>query len=259
VQGKVFIDASGDADLASWCDLPCQPSDQALLSPVTACFRLAGGDPERAERFRVEQPEAYQRIIRSIPQINLPLHGWLPTNRPGEAWFDVIFLGGINTLDPLDLTRAELQTRRMVEVAVEVYRKLPGFEDAYLVDVAPMLGVREGRRIQGKHILSRETVDHQVPDSIARMRDHLGPPGSSFAFPFRCLLSEEVKNVLFAGRNASVAPDMFDLTREIASCFSIGQGAGIAAALAAKENNGDLHQLSIETLQEHLRRAGAVI
>ncbi len=258
VAARVFVDASADADLAFWCGLPVVKRDRAELLPVTACFRLGNTDPERAEQFCREQPEQYRQVLASAADLGLPLKGWYSSGRPAETWFDVLFLSRIDATEPADLTKAELRSRQMVDRALQVYRQIPGFEQAYVLDVAPQLGVRETRRIRGRFVLTRGNLTADVKDSVARFSDHHRGVGHSFAFPYRCLLPRGVDNALVAGRCCSVAADVLDGIRDIPPCMAQGQAAGIAAALAAREH-GRVGQVDIKLLQQRLVAEGAIL
>ncbi|PJI52434.1 hypothetical protein CTI14_42490 [Methylobacterium radiotolerans] len=48
--------------------------------------------------------------------------------------------------------------------------KVPGFEQAYVLDIAPQLGIRETRRIVGEAVLSQEDVPRPAVNSPFRAR-----------------------------------------------------------------------------------------
>lgn len=179
--------------------------------------------------------------------------------RPGELAFNCPRLGErVNGIDPWDLTHAQIEGRKAIRRLVEFCRRyLPGCEEAYLVLTAPMVGVRESRRIVGDYVLSLEDIKaaRKFPDAVARNRYpvdiHLPKSGAGegdgvgceyfhlepdvyYEVPYRCLLPRGVENLLVAGRNISATFVAQSSLRIQPNCHSLGQAAGTAAALAVK-------------------------
>ena len=104
--------------------------------------------------------------------------------------------------------------------------KLPGFEDCYVVDVAPQTGVRQTRLLEGEYVMTKEDVTQRTrfADSVARGRDYY--------YPYRTLLPRSVENLLVAGRHYSATSAAQKISREIPPCMAMGEAAGVAAALA---------------------------
>jgi hypothetical protein len=107
-----------------------------------------------------------------------------------------------------------------------VRANLPGFEKCYVVDVAPQLGVRQTRLLDGEYVVTKEDVMDRVhfADTVARGRDYYTP--------YRAMLPRKVDQLLVAGRHYSATEGAQKLSREIPPCMSMGQSAGVAAALA---------------------------
>ncbi|MBE7062172.1 MAG: FAD-dependent oxidoreductase [Ruminococcaceae bacterium] len=111
--------------------------------------------------------------------------------------------------------------------------------------------VRMSRCIVGAYTLDESEEGKKFPDSIGRTTDWR-KPGPVFSVPYRTLYGK-TENLLCAGRNISVTDDMWDITRCIPTCCVTGEGAGIAAALAAKQNKA-VKNVDINTLQEILKQ-----
>ncbi len=118
-------------------------------------------------------------------------------------------------------------------------RKTPGYNNAYLVETAPQLGVRITRILNG---LKTVTVDDirkatQHPDVI-------GVGGASHAehgewqIPYGALVPQTVDNVLAAGRCISGDQMAMSSYRVMATCAQTGFAAGVIAALAAARGEG---------------------
>lgn len=225
----IVIDTTGDIDVASRAGAS-HIQDSYL---TTLVFRLGGVDTDAAEHFEQENPKEARAINRTIKRL---LGGawelwWLKTPLPGVVWCNAPHMTGYNGVDPVDLTRAELAARdRIAEAAAYVRENLPGFENSYIVDAAPQIGVRQTRLLQGEYVMTKDdvTTRRHFADSVARGRDYY--------YPYRSLLPKEVDQLLVAGRHYSATPDAQKSSREIPPCMAMGQAVGVAAAIAMDKN-----------------------
>ena len=151
----------------------------------------------------------------------------------------------------------------------------PGFANAYILEIAPQVGVRETRRIVGEYQLTENDVLQcaSFDDSIGvngwMIEEHVA---GNIAFkwqdipncrgfnhlPYRMLLPLEVHNLLVAGRCASMTHRGQSAARVSGGCFVMGQAAGTAAALAAQAGIRP-RQLDAQTLQRRLQADGAYL
>ncbi|MGB2728980.1 MAG: FAD-dependent oxidoreductase [Halobacteriota archaeon] len=260
IQGKIFIDATGDGDTAKWCDVPYEKLDKEKLLPISLTFRVGNVNIKKARRFVEERPAEYSKIIHAQSQENLDLklNGWIGTLNESEVWFDVIFIKNVDATSIEDLTFAEIEGREMVRKVLELYRNIPGFKDANLIDTAPQIGCRESRRIIGEYYLEKKDLNNEFEDSICRANNIFSELGKSISIPFRCLIPKRIDNLLYAGRCISVSHEILDIVREIPCCIATGQAAGTAAALAIRKeiNPGDIN---IKELQDNLTTQNVII
>lgn len=225
VLGDVVIDTTGDIDVASRAGA-AHIADRYL---TTLVFRLGGVDTDAAERFEQENPREARSINRRIKRA---LGGawelwWLKTPLPGVVWCNAPHMTGYDGADPESLTEAEFDARARIDAAVEMIKSdLPGFGNAYIVDVASQMGVRQSRLLQGEYVVTKDDVVNRqhFPDSVARGRDYYTP--------YRALLPRGIDQLLVAGRHYSATPEAQRMSREIPPCMAQGQASGIAAALA---------------------------
>jgi len=249
ILGKIFIDATGDLDLAS-------RSGARFISSsymVTTVFRLAGVDTDAAERFEQEEPAEFNKRDREAKAI---LGGswdkwWLKTPLPGVVWCNCPHMTGLDATRVEDLTRAEFQGRPRIHAVIDFARQnLPGFERCQLIDVAAQTGVRQTRLLEGEYVVTKDDVVKRVhfPDSVARGRDYYTP--------YRALLPRGVEQLLVAGRHYSATPTAQRISREIPPCMAMGEAAGVAAALAL-EANVLVREVDVSRLQRRLREQGA--
>jgi ribulose 1,5-bisphosphate synthetase/thiazole synthase len=206
----------------------------------------------------------------------------LPTFRNGKVVFSVTQHGGdcgfgVDATDRRQMTAALIAGFFNDPATTEIYTKYdPGFEGAYLLETAPMLGVRESRRIVGDYILTEEdvrgcrTFDDAVgingcrldihtldPDSPGLARD-IGPQGW-YQIPYRILLPKGVEGMLVAGRCVSTDHVAHASMRHQATGSMVtGHAAGTAAAMAAKEDTTP-RCLEVQRFQALLRSQGAII
>ncbi|MFC6452682.1 FAD-dependent oxidoreductase [Paenibacillus vulneris] len=115
-------------------------------------------------------------------------------------------------------------------------------------------GKRESRRFIGKHLLTQSDLEEAVhfedviayggwpmdthpPQGIeAKDREPSSQPVTNYVYgiPLRALISVNVDNLMFAGRNISATHIAFSSTRVMATCGVMGQGAGTFAAMAIR-------------------------
>jgi hypothetical protein len=127
---------------------------------------------------------------------------------------------------------------------------MPGFERCVIVDVAPQLGIRQTRLLEGEYVVTKEDVTERrhFSDSIARGRDYYTP--------YRALLPRGVKQLLVAGRHYSATATAQRISREIPPCMAMGEAAGVAAALARSAGVA-VDAVDVGQLQRTLRAQGA--
>ncbi|MBO1112028.1 FAD-dependent oxidoreductase [Bordetella petrii] len=287
VRGRVFIDCSGDADIAQWAGLPFEKGDgQGHMMYPTLMFKVGNVDGERAR-------EAWKIIPRLMDEaeasgeFRFPRRGAIvrPQKHDYEWRVNVTQLSNpdgsaADGTDALSLSAGELEGRRqIVDYLAFLRARVPGFERAYVLDIAPQLGIRETRRIVAEYMLSRDDVlgCADFPDSIGvngwPLEIHVAgdvqwvwppiPQSRGYnQLPLRMIVprlaSGAAPNVLVAGRCAGMTHEGQSAARVSGSCFVMGEAAGTAAALALRAGVA-LRQLPAAALQDQLRRRGAFL
>src|SRR5690606_12753561 len=84
------------------------------------------------------------------------------------------------------------------------------------------------------------------------------PPGESFDIPLRSLLPKDVEDILVAGRCISGTHEAHSSYRVMPTAMATGQGAGVCAAIAAK-NNISTKKVDIKAVQAELVKQSANI
>jgi ribulose 1,5-bisphosphate synthetase/thiazole synthase len=282
VRADIFIDCSGDGDLAAWAGARFEVGDinGNMLYP-SMMFRLNGIDPERAGDAWRTIPALMEKA-EAAGTHHFPRKAAIvrPQRSPIEWRVNFTQLAredgtAINGLEPDDLTRGEIEGRRQAVNAFNFLRTVPGFEKSYIVDLPPQLGIRETRRVVGGYLLSGEDVlgcasfDDSIGVNGWPMESHVAgdvifkfppiPESRGFnELPYRMLTPEGIDNLLVAGRCASMTHDGQSAARVSGACFAMGEAAGTAAALALSGNTIP-RDISVEKVQQQLKQKGAFI
>jgi hypothetical protein len=282
VRGGIFIDCSGDGDLAAFAGAPFEigADDGSMLYP-SMMFRLNGVDANAAGDAWTTIPELMEQAEKR--GVRFPRRGAIvrPQKHPTEWRVNVTQLKSANgrALDGTDaneLSMGEIEGRRQALAFFEFLKAhAPGFADSYIVDIPPQLGIRETRRITGQYSLSRDDVL-----SCASFDDTIGVNGWPIEahvagevkwewpdipasrgynhLPYRMLLPRGVDNLLVAGRCASMTHEGQSAARVSGACFVMGEAAATAAhiALSAQLPPADI---SVDALQQRLATNGVFL
>ncbi len=275
VQAKVYIDGTGDADLAAWAGAKYEKgrAEDGLTQPMTLNFRVSNVDMDRLAG-RDERNALYDKA-KAEGRLTCPRENILMffTTRPGVVHFNQTRITGLDGTSAEDLTRAEIEGRRQAWEFLEFLRRdVPGFENAEMEVSGPQIGVRESRRVIGDYVMTEDDVlgARKFPDVIARgsydvdIHNPTGAgtvikrlkPGESYDIPYRCLTPLGIDNLLIAGRPISTTHEAHSSIRIMPICIAIGQAAGAAAALSVREKVIP-RKLDITLLQRTLRDQGA--
>lgn len=216
ILSKVVIDATGDGDVYAAADAGYEhiPYHIGLVSRIGNVPRPLPKPPEGSKG---------PRGLGSIT----PVEGVNWVNMRGET---------TDALDVRELSRLEMNHRRQIWRQVERLRAEPGYENVYLMETAPQLGVRISRLLDGVKQLTYKDAEAGTPypDMIGYSGDWTGT-SFEWQIPYGALVPRKVDNMLAAGRCISAEPKMADLIRVIPPCFVTGHAAGVAAAVSLQD------------------------
>lgn len=174
-----------------------------------------------------------------------------------------------------DRARQEVFSQKcLYDVAEALRLYVPGFENAYLSAIASLLGIRESRRIIGDYkvtlddfLAAREFEDSigrgampagtHTPDGVTMVVYDL-EPGKSMSIPYRCMLPQNKEGLIIAGRCVSYEAPVANCIRCMPQCMVMGEAAGTAAAIAAKQGVTP-RNVEISLLQATLRKQNAIL
>ncbi|MCW3992591.1 MAG: FAD-dependent oxidoreductase [Candidatus Bathyarchaeota archaeon] len=226
VDGRMFVDATGDADIAAAAGAPF--SFDRHPWGINVDFRFGGVDVAEERTFRDGHPEECVKVLGGLKEHVGGRMSWGPSVKDGVVWGGAPHFLEADGLSPKDLTLVEVEGRRAVVKGLEYLRAhMPGMENAFLLDTSSQVGVRETRRIIGEYVLTKE-------DEVGGRRFDDAIASSLFDVPYRCLVPLKVDNLLVGGRCISTTHEAQGPIRNIPPCMVTGQAAGVAAALAVK-------------------------
>lgn len=281
INAKIFIDCTGDADVAYRCGVPCAYGDESgQTQPASMFFTVQGVDKKKLEAVRQESGDFKTIFFQDLIQgeIEAGRYG-VPRNKLAvyenpDGTFRVnmsrVFLK--DGCDPFELTAASIRGRQQIEEIISMMRRLlPGCEKVELVESASMLGLRETRRIQGDYILTGDDIKckREFEDVIFLSGNsidmHSGSAvnyqpasGAPYQVPYRILLPRKVENLLVAGRCSSMDREALAAIRVMPPVFAMGQAAGTAAAICIGENIRPA-DVPVDILQKLLVEDGAIL
>lgn len=279
VDGKLFIDCTGDADLSEMAGVPMQPFSKHL-QPASLIFMLGGVDTDSLPMLRHSQQGVNyldttirEKLSALREHQNIPLFG--------GPWYCGIMSKGVvlvnitriqvNITVNQDASDAECELREQANLFAKLLKdNVPAFSDSSLLCTAAQAGARETRRIKGAHLLTGEEylglvrfpdtvsrgchpVDIHSADSTKQRCEFLKDAGF---VPYRSLIAENFPNLLVAGRTISADSVASASLRVQASCMGLGQAAGAASALCVRDGC-DVQSIDVDELRSVLIGYGA--
>lgn len=266
IYAQVTVDATGDGDIAAraGAEFVLGRESDNKMQPATLMFKVGGVDCDRAaflpsfeSTYQTEKGELQALAKQHIPY---PAGHILTykTTLPGVVTCNMTNAVGIDGTNADHLTKATITCRRQIDDIIKYLREfVPGYENCYIISSASLIGVRETRHFKGKYTLNEQDIleakvfpDYVVKDAYFNFDVHnitgagLDETGVQHAFkqpegytvPYRCLLPEVKENLLLCGRNISGTHIAHSNFRAMPICVGIGEAAGVAAALAVKQD-----------------------
>ena len=252
IRAKVYVDSTGDGDLAVLAGAPFEFGNaEGLCQPMTTCFKLSGVDRSRMP----EKAVINERYLAAVAR------GDIRCTRENVLFFnyideDVIHFNTTRVIkksgvDARELSQAEIEGRQQVREFLRFLRaEIPGFENARIHSMAHHIGVRESRRILGEVFQTAEDFKTcaKYPDGIAKVRYQIDihnpsgsgttlvqmPPDEWYELRYGTLIPKGSRNLLMGCRAISVDHALHSSMRIMPPVCSLGQAAGVAAAVCAK-------------------------
>ena len=254
VHAKIYIDSTGDGDLAVLAGAPFEfGNEDGFCQPMTTCFKLSGIDRSRMPD-RAGINVIYDRI-KAEGKIECPRENvlWFLTPEEDVIHFNTTRIIKKSAVNGIELSEAEIEGRRQIRQFVDFLRRyVPGFEQARIHSIAHHVGVRESRRILGLVYQTAEDFKQaaKYPDGVVKANypiDIHNPSGTGtvihdmkpddwYEIRYGTLVPRNSRNLLMGCRSISLDHALHSSARVMPPVCSIGQAAGMAAALCVKKD-----------------------
>lgn len=298
ILAKTVIDCTGDGDVAFRAGVECHKGDKdGGMQPPTLMYSMRGVEIQKLRDAICNEPQKYDMDVMPPEQfrkghfITVGLRGCIkeaqaaglhiPVARTilitglkdDEIWVNMTRVNGVDSTRPESYTNGEHEARKqMYEVAEYLRRFVPGFEMAYIEEVAPFMGIRESRVIVGKYVMTAEDIlqmkhfDDVIAVAGYPVDIHHAKGGDctmlfcddAYDIPYRVLVPAKIEGLLVAGRCSSMNHEAMAGTRVMSTCMALGEAAGTAARIALEEGV-EPSKVDVKAVQKALLENGAYL
>ena len=275
IEGKQFVDASGDAILSRRAGVESAHGDEEGNNQMSSLrFEMAGIDVEKFREYCLFLQDEFSPLVdgyffeaamvkgksfklepifqRGIERGMLKeedlryFQCFSIPSKKGCMTFNCPHLAALtDNTSAIARSRAIQDGRLMVRRLVLFLKsEMPGFEDAFLMKEATMLGVRESYRIIGKYLLNEEDYLRRArfSDGVVRGDWYIDvhsankglvhkdkfQRGEYYEIPYRSFVNSTICNLITVGRCISATFLMQASVRIIPTVIDMGQIAGEA-------------------------------
>jgi len=301
IKAKCFIDCSGDADVVKYAGLPFESGDKdGINQAVSLRFNMSNINIDKfgdylesiGQKGRNEYPNFHTAVTRdgNWPMNTLfeqkceegilnedDLKYFQVFSVPGKPYdlsFNCPELGGQkNVADAKYLTNKQIQGKKaIIRLTKFLNEFVPGFEEAYISDIASMVGIRESRRVIAEYQFKTQDVlgyikfEDGILQSNYPLDVHGGddnfqyvekdPSQAYFELPYRSLVVKDIDNLLVAGRCIGADFLAQSTIRVQQPCRAMGEATGIAAKIAI-QNNIPFREVDGKLVRDRMKQRGA--
>ena len=273
IETRYVIDATGNCDVGKICGCEFLENFENETQPVTLRFIMSGIDMEKFADFLrgIDADKEVSPIERIGEEIHLSTaYTWDKGSRwalkpifekavaAGDLteydsnYFQVFTVAGCRgalafncprIVKNVDITDVTSVSEALIEARGSIFRLsrfckkyFPGFENAYISNIADDLGIRVSRRIKGKYIYTEHDIiegkrfDNPVLEANYPIDVHSSEKDGStlkkfgyYQLPVESLMSADVNNLFVIGRCISADFKAQAALRVQMSCFSMGE------------------------------------
>lgn len=284
VSAGAVIDSTGDADIAALAGCPFEKGreEDGAMTPVTLELHVDNVDQDAYADYVYENDAPRMREFIQRKRAtgawtqNADIFICVQLTEKGVMMLNTTRVCGIDGTDGASLTEGMVRGREEIEWLIGFLREhMPGFSEVRIKSIAPMLGVRETRRIGGEYRLTvedlmsektfRDTVgwssygwDLADPKRPSHQPMHGRPRPEVTPIPYRILVPRGIDNLICPGRSVSVERQVLGPLRVMAPVMAMGQAAGTAAEQVIRRDMA-FREIDTEVLRDQLRREDAII
>lgn len=245
VRAKVFVDSSFHAtpSVDAGCKFMAGNND-GVLQPGTLMYEMS--DVNGGEYDSIPQSQKQAIAETGIKAGVLKVNNLLARPLQNGIRYCNMSRVKVNPLDAFQWTESEFEAREQVKAISDYFiGNVPGFGGAALSGTGSFTGLRDSRRIIGRYVLKNEDVleGREFPDSVAKssypidIHDTAGtgstirkPKTGIFFIPYRSTVTDEISNLILAGRCISAEHEAHAAIRVMITCMRLGESAGFAAS-----------------------------
>lgn len=303
LEADYYIDASGDGDLAAWAGVEFIKGRESdgISQPMTMKLRMYGVDIPLIRKFIHANPDEFPRLKGDTSIIDkserLSIGGFtktlkrakdagdftfsredvlfFETNNLGEVIINSSRIPNLDSTNPADLTKGEIEGRKQAKELLHFFIKyIPGFKNATLSFTGPSIGIRSSRQIKGKYTITKEDiltgrkfkdavvcngypVDIHSPTGEDTYSEHL-KWGEYYTIPYRSMINNQIDNLITVGRCISGDFEAQAAFRTTPGAGAIGHAGGAASVIAIQQSK-DYKDLHINEIQELLLKQNAFL
>lgn len=283
IKGRYFVDATGDGDVCAYAGCEAMVGDEeGGMAAASLEMHVENVDYECLAYYMAETNDRrFRNIINKLIEAGVwkfPYEIFISVmlTRKDVFMINTIRQVGINGIDAASMTKGMIEGRQESYELVKIMREyFPGFKNAQIKQIAPVIGIRETRRIKSEYILTVEDLieGRTFDDSIGMssygwdLPDPKRPshqPSSGIArkseytqIPYRCLLPLGIDNLIMAGRCIGVEREALGVVRVMGPCLVMGECAGIASKLAL-QNNASYRDVNVKALKSRIHECGGL-
>lgn len=286
IKGKIFIDGTGDGDVCvrAGAEYGKGNPETGKNQPISLRYIVSNVDTEAFGKFILETIEktgknygsSYEngRVYVSVcagdqwtfsdifdeaiangdltEDDKAYWQGFVVTGRPNcIAFNNPEFFDDTDATDPDVLTKTQIAGKQRILRQLQFYKKyLKGFENAYISDIAAMVGIRESRNIVTEYVLSAEDLicrrkfedmfcqsnyPVDIHGKVLNFSTNLTPVDDGkkwYEIPYRSLVVKGIDNLFITGRCLGAEFLAQSSLRVQHSVRASGEAAGIGAAIA---------------------------
>lgn len=285
VKGKIFIDGTGDGDLCvrAGAGYTAGNPETGKNQPISLRYMVANVNFEVFGAFINDLCAKTQKFDSSYDNGHIYVaccagdgftfsgifdeaiangdlteedkaywQGFTVVGRPNTIAFNnPEFFDETDGTNPEHLTKTQIAGKQRIYKQLAFYKKyFKGFEDAYIAEIAPMVGIRESRNVEAEYVLtavdllSRKKFEDMFCQSNypvdihgrkLRCEDIATPVDDGkpwYEIPYRSLVVKGLDNLYITGRCLGAEFLAQSSLRTQHSCRASGEAAGIGAALA---------------------------
>jgi hypothetical protein len=284
VSARAVIDSTGDADVAALCGRAYEKGreEDGAMTPVTLEVHVDDVDQDAYAEYvatndapRMREFIKQKRAEGSWTQ-NADIFICVQLTEKGVMMLNTTRVCGIDGTDGESITEGLQRGREEIEWLIGFLRShMPGFSDVRVKSIAPMLGVRETRRIAGEcrltveDLVNERSFDETIgyssygwdladPKKPSHQPMHGQPKPEVTPIPYGIMVPKGIDNVISPGRSVSVERHVLGPLRVMAPVMAMGEAAGTAAGQVVQDDL-DFRDVDAARLRDELRASGALV